>query len=57
MKPGYRLSQNWRGQLILQRLVTVTSHCPHTCDSWDYQKWRDATVEDLADFYRPEKTA
>ena len=43
---NYQFRTNWRGQLILQRQR-------HTCGIWGDKRyyWRDATVEDLKDYY------
>ncbi len=43
---NYQFRTNWRGKLILQRQL-------YTRSSWGdkYYYWRDATTQDLKDYY------
>jgi hypothetical protein len=43
---NYQFRTNWRGQLVLQRLDSDR-------DRWGdkYNYWRDATTQDLKDYY------
>ncbi|MBT2325503.1 hypothetical protein J7E62_24525 [Variovorax paradoxus] len=50
MKPGWRFRSGWRGVLVLQRYVEWRAHDAY--DSWDAAAWRDATTEDLTDFFK-----
>lgn len=45
MKTQWNFRVNWRGKLILQRLVSWVD------DGHEYCKWRDATAFDLRDYY------
>lgn len=45
---NWRFRTNWRGKLILQREYRVPSIAPGVWDS----VWKDATAEDMGDYYR-----
>lgn len=54
MPRGYRFRTNWRGKLILQRMVKQVAGDAYDC--WDVAIWRDATTEDLTHFFTNQGT-